>query len=57
VGERLPFVQQACWGMPDQTVNGMACKHYVCDVGNLQGEAGMTSLYDVNAPIQIGPPR
>jgi hypothetical protein len=43
VGELLPYIQQAKRVMPDETVNGIPCKHYAYDVGNLQAEAGMTS--------------
>lgn len=97
VGDLLPFIQQAQRVMPDETVNGMPCRHYVYDVGSLQADAGMTSakgdiwvakedgqvvrltmdgqgvyyetypstgtlalvydLFDVNAPIDIKPPR
>lgn len=42
-GDLLPFVQQAQRVLPDETVNGMPCRHYVYDVGNLQTDAGMTS--------------
>jgi hypothetical protein len=43
VGDLLPFVHQAQRVLPDETVNGMPCKHYVYDAGNLQTNAGMTS--------------
>ena len=97
VGELLPFVTGARRVLPDETVNGIVCQHYVYDLNNLENEAGLTSaqgdiwvakdggyvvrltlaghgtyygtyqangtlnlvydLYDVNAPIQIAPPR
>ncbi len=43
IGDLLPFVQQAQRIMPDETVNGIPCRHYVYDVENLQTDAGMTS--------------
>lgn len=43
VGELLPFIQQARRVMPDETINGIPCKHYVYDISDLQTEAGMTS--------------
>jgi len=43
VGELLPFIQQAQRVMPDETVNGIPCKHYTYGVDNLPAEAGMTS--------------
>jgi hypothetical protein len=43
VGDLLPFVQQAGRVMPDETVNGIACKHYAYDLNNLQTQSGMTS--------------
>ncbi len=42
VGELLPYVQQAQRVMPDETVNGIPCKHYVYNVSNMQAEAAMT---------------
>jgi hypothetical protein len=43
VGELLPYVPQARRVMPDETINGIPCKHYVYDVSDLETEAGMTS--------------
>jgi hypothetical protein len=43
VGDLLPFVEQAVRVMPDETVNGIPCKHYAYDLQNLQSEAGLTS--------------
>ena len=43
IGELLPFIQQARRVMPDETINGIPCKHYVYDISNLQTEAGMTA--------------
>ena len=43
VGELLPFIQQAQRVMPDETINGIPCKHYTYNLDNLQAEAGMTS--------------
>lgn len=43
IGDLLPFVQQAQRIMPDETVNGMPCRHYVYDMENLRTDAGMTS--------------
>jgi hypothetical protein len=43
VGDLLPFIQQAQRVMPDETVNGILCKHYAYDVSNLQTESGMTT--------------
>jgi hypothetical protein len=43
VGDLLPFVQQALRAMPDETVNGIPCRHYAYDLQNLQSEAGLTS--------------
>jgi hypothetical protein len=43
VGDLLPLVQQAQRVMPDETVNGLPCRHYVYNVANLQTDAGMTS--------------
>ncbi len=43
VGELLPFIQQAQRVMPDETINGIPCKHYAYNLDNLQAEAGMTS--------------
>jgi hypothetical protein len=43
VGDLLPFVQRAQRVMPDETVNGMPCKHYVYDVSHLKTESGMAS--------------
>jgi len=42
VGDLLPFVQQARRVLPDETVNGIPCQHYVYDVSNLLVEAEMT---------------
>ena len=97
IGELLPYIPQARRVMPDETINGIPCKHYVYDINDLQVESGMTDasgdiwvakdggyvvrltmngqgtyydtysasgtlnlvydLYDVNAPINISPPR
>jgi hypothetical protein len=43
VGDLLPYVQQARRVTPDETVNGIPCRHYVYDLENLQTDAGMTS--------------
>ena len=42
VGELLPYIPQARRVLPDETVNGIACKHYVYDIDDLQTESGMT---------------
>ncbi len=43
IGELLPYIQQAQRVKPDETINGIECKHYVYDVSNVEGEMGMTS--------------
>jgi hypothetical protein len=43
VGDLLPYVAQARRVLPDETVNGILCEHYVYDISNLQTEAGMTT--------------
>jgi hypothetical protein len=43
VGDLLPLIPQAPRILPDETVNGIPCRHYVYDVSNLQPNAGMTS--------------
>jgi hypothetical protein len=42
VGELLPYIPQAHRVMPDESINGIACKHYVYDINDLQIESGMT---------------
>lgn len=97
IGDLLPYIPQAHRVMPNETINGIVCKHYVYDINDLQVESEMTDasgdiwvaqdggyvvrltmnghgtyydtysasgtlnlvydLYDVNAPINITPPR
>jgi hypothetical protein len=42
IGDLLPYIPQAHRAMPDETVNGIPCKHYLYDSKDLQVESGMT---------------
>lgn len=43
VPDLLPFVRRARRATPDETVNGVPCRHYVYALDNLQADVGMTA--------------
>jgi hypothetical protein len=42
IGDLLPYIPQAHRVMPNETINGIVCKHYVYDINDLQVESDMT---------------
>jgi hypothetical protein len=43
IPDLLPFVRRARRATPDETVNGVPCRHYVYALDNLQADVGMTA--------------